>query len=106
MIAVVHHEGDEAVRQYTRELDTGGADPPSLLVSPEELDDAIRSLPLEVVAGLQVAIANVAQVSQASVGEDVATSYHRASASPCASCRCARRRCTCRAAALPTRARP
>ena len=72
MIAVVHHEGDEAVRQYTRELDTGGADPPSLLVEPAELDEAIRGLPLEVVAGLQVAIANVAQVAQASVEGDVA----------------------------------
>jgi histidinol dehydrogenase len=70
---LVHHEGDEAVLQYTREFDTGGADPPPLLVEQAELDEAIRGLPLDVVAGLQVAIANVAQVSQASVGEDVAT---------------------------------
>jgi histidinol dehydrogenase len=72
MIAVVRHEGDEAVRQYTRELDTAGADPPPLLVEPAELDEAIGGLPLELVAGLQVAIANVAQVAQASVGDDVA----------------------------------
>ena len=38
----------------------------------EELDEAIKLLPLELVAGLQVAIANVAQVAQAGVGEDVA----------------------------------
>ncbi len=71
MIAVVHHEGDEALRQYTRELDTGGADPPPLLVEPAELDEAIKGLSLDVVAGLQVAIANVAEVAQASMEQDV-----------------------------------
>ena len=70
IVVVVRHEGDEAVRQYTREFDTGGADPPPLLVDPAELDEAIKAIPLEVVAGLQVAIANVAQVAQASVGGD------------------------------------
>ena len=42
------------------------------MVAPEELDEAIKLLPLEVVAGLQVAIRNVAQVAQAGVSEDVA----------------------------------
>ena len=72
IVSAVHDEGDEAVRRYTREFDTGGADPPPLLVAPAELDEALKGLPLEVVAGLQVAIANVAEVAQASVGEDVA----------------------------------
>ena len=40
-----------------------------MLVAPEELDAAIKELPLELVAGLQVAIANVATVAQAGVDE-------------------------------------
>jgi histidinol dehydrogenase len=63
----VRAEGDEAVREYTRRFDTGGSEPRPLTVSPEELDAAIKSLPLELVAGLQVAIANVATVAQAGV---------------------------------------
>jgi histidinol dehydrogenase len=68
----VRAEGDEAISDYTRRFDTSGNDPRPLLVTPEELDDAIKLLPLELVAGLQVAIANVAQVAQAGVSEDVA----------------------------------
>ncbi len=62
--------GDEAVLRFTRTLDTRGAEPRPLIVAREELDEAIQRLPLEVVAGLQVAIANVAQVAQAGVGEE------------------------------------
>jgi histidinol dehydrogenase len=68
----VRAEGDEAVGDYTRQFDTRGNDPRPLLVAPEELDEAIKLLPLELVAGLQVAIANVAVVAQAGVSEDVA----------------------------------
>jgi histidinol dehydrogenase len=64
--------GDAAVLDYTRSLDTQGADPRPLLVEPEELDEAIRLLPLELVAGLQVTIANVAQVADAGVGHEAA----------------------------------
>jgi histidinol dehydrogenase len=71
IIAVVENEGDGAVLEYTREFDTGGADPRPLVVSAEELDEAIKLLPLDVVAGLQVAIANVAQIAHAGVGEDI-----------------------------------
>jgi histidinol dehydrogenase len=67
----VRTEGEDAVRDYTRRLDTAGNEPKPLLVTAEELDDAIRLLPLELVAGLQVAIANVALVAQAGVSEDV-----------------------------------
>jgi histidinol dehydrogenase len=66
----VRLEGEEAVRRYTRELDTAGAEPGPLGVSAEELDEAIKQLPLELVAGLQVAIANVALVAEAGVGHD------------------------------------
>jgi histidinol dehydrogenase len=64
--------GDGAVLEHTRLHDTGGSEPRPLLVSGEELDEAIKALPLELVAGLQVAIANVALVAQAGVSEDVA----------------------------------
>jgi histidinol dehydrogenase len=61
--------GDRAVREYTRRFDTAGNEPKSPIVAPEELDAAITELPLELVAGLQVAIANVAEVAQAGVDE-------------------------------------
>ena len=67
----VRTEGEDAVRDYTRRFDTAGNDPKPLLVTAEELDDAIRLLSLELVAGLQVAIANVALLAQAGVSEDV-----------------------------------
>jgi len=63
--------GDEAVLAYTRTHDTAGADPRPLIVAPEELDEALTQLPMDVVAGLQVAISNVAEVAQAGVGHDV-----------------------------------
>ncbi|HEY4428031.1 MAG TPA: histidinol dehydrogenase [Solirubrobacteraceae bacterium] len=65
----VRAEGDGAVLEYTRRFDTGGAEPRPIRVPPEELDETIKLLPLELVAGLQVAIANVAEVSQAGAGE-------------------------------------
>jgi histidinol dehydrogenase len=68
----VRADGDQAVRDYTRRLDTAGEEPRPLVVPAEELDEAIRQLPLDVVAGLQVAIANVANVAHAGVSEDVA----------------------------------
>ena len=74
IVAGVRTGGDGAVREYTQRFDTAGNDRSeigqrSLIVSPEELDAAIKSLPLELIAGLQVAIANVAVVAQAGVDE-------------------------------------
>jgi histidinol dehydrogenase len=71
ILARVRAEGDEAVLDYTRTFDTAGGEPSPLLVREDELDDAIRQLPLELVAGLQVAIKNVAFVAQAGVSEDI-----------------------------------
>jgi histidinol dehydrogenase len=71
IIEAVRTRGDEAVLEYTRRFDTPASQPRGLLVSAGELDDALKRLPLEVVAGLQVAIANVAQVAQAGTSEDV-----------------------------------
>jgi histidinol dehydrogenase len=74
IVAQVRAEGDTAVRELTRRFDTAGNDRSeigrqSLVVEPQELDAAIKVLPLELVAGLQVAIANVATVAQAGVDE-------------------------------------
>jgi histidinol dehydrogenase len=70
----VRSEGDAAVLEYTKRFDAGGADRSQLgerplVVAPEQLDEAIKQLALDVVAGLQVTIANVAQVADAAVGD-------------------------------------
>ncbi|HST56383.1 MAG TPA: histidinol dehydrogenase [Solirubrobacteraceae bacterium] len=70
IVSAVRERGDEALLEYTRRFDTDGAEPGPLVVTSEQLDRAIKQLPLDVVAGLQVAIANVAQVAQAGVGGD------------------------------------
>src|SRR5258707_12239328 len=62
--------GDQALAELTRRYDTGGADPRPLLVEPEALDEAIREMPLELVAGLQVGIANLPPVAEAAAGGD------------------------------------
>ena len=72
IIEAVRNEGDEALGRYTRRFDTAGAELPPVLVPAEELDRALLALPRELVAGLQVAIANVALVADAGVGADVA----------------------------------
>src|SRR6202011_1125903 len=71
IIEAVRTRGDEAVLEYTRRFDTSASQARPLLVAAQELDDALKRLPLEVVAGLQVAIANVAQVAHAGTSEDV-----------------------------------
>ena len=70
IIEAVRLQGDTAVAAFTRRFDTREAEPLPLLVAPEELDAAIRTLPLDVVAGLQVTIANVAEVAAAAVRDD------------------------------------
>src|SRR5438105_6654639 len=70
--ARVRAQGDAAVLDYTRRFDTAGAQPRPLVVAAEELDAALEALPRELVAGLQVTIANVARVADAAVGGDVA----------------------------------
>jgi histidinol dehydrogenase len=69
IVQAVRAGGDQAVREYTRRFDTAGNEPKPLIVAQAELDAAIKELPLELVAGLQVAIANVAEVAQAGVDE-------------------------------------
>jgi histidinol dehydrogenase len=69
IVREVYEQREEAVLRLTREHDTEGAEPRPLMVAAHELDDAIKALPLDVVAGLQVAITNVAEVAQAGVSE-------------------------------------
>ncbi len=70
IVAQVRERGDEALVEYARRFDTGGAEPLALRVAPDALDAAIQTLPLDVVAGLQVAIGNVAEVAQLGVADD------------------------------------
>jgi histidinol dehydrogenase len=71
IVADVKDRGDVALVEYTKKLDTGGKDPRPLLVPEEALDEALKKLDLDLVAGMQVAIANVAEVAQAAIGGDV-----------------------------------
>jgi histidinol dehydrogenase len=71
IVRQVRAEGDTALLELTRRFDTDGNDPKPLVVGPDELDAAIKELPLELVAGLQVAIANIATVAQAGVDADL-----------------------------------
>lgn len=71
IISEVRERGDRAVQEFTERFDLSGGQARPLLVSADELDDAIRQLKLDVVAGLQVTITNVAEVAQAGVGSDV-----------------------------------
>ena len=70
IIARVRASGDEAVRYYTRQFDTGGSTPSALQVPDAELATAESRLDDEVRAGLEHAIANVTRVAQASLMPD------------------------------------
>jgi histidinol dehydrogenase len=72
IIDAVRARGDEALIEYTKRLDARRAEDVALVVAQHELDSALTSLSRELVAGLQVAIANVALVAEAGVGDDTA----------------------------------
>ena len=67
IIARVRASGDDALRFYTRELDTGGSTPSALRVPDAELDTAADRLDDELRDGLRLAIANVMRVAEARV---------------------------------------
>jgi histidinol dehydrogenase len=68
IVADVRERGDEALDAYVERFDaTGGA---SLRVGAAELDAAAAGLRADVRAGLEVAMANVAAVAGASLGDD------------------------------------
>src|SRR5258707_11789112 len=67
IIAGVDARGDQAVLDYTRLLDTHGAEPPPLRVDSGELVRAADALDQAVGAGLEQAIENVREVATASL---------------------------------------
>ncbi len=70
IIARVRASGDDALRYYTREFDTRGATPASLVVPDAELDTAVERLDNDIRAGLQTAITNVGRVAEAQLSSD------------------------------------
>jgi histidinol dehydrogenase len=70
IVARVRAEGDDAVLALTREHDTRGAEPRPLRVDARELDAAAAALRADVRRGLDVAMANIAAVAGASLGDD------------------------------------
>jgi histidinol dehydrogenase len=70
IVAAVRSGGDAALAGYTRQLDTGGAPPPPLRISQGEAAAALRDLPADLRAGLEVAAENVATVARAALTED------------------------------------
>lgn len=70
IVVSVRQDGDAAVLRLTQQLDLQGGSALPLRVGAAELDEAIKAMSKEVVAGLQVAIANVSEVAQCGVGAD------------------------------------
>jgi histidinol dehydrogenase len=70
IIERVRADGDEAVLEYTRMLDTGEREPPPLRVAAAELTEATEALDPGVRRGLELAIANVSRVAEAQRPED------------------------------------
>lgn len=70
IIARVRASGDDALRYYTRQFDTGGSTPSALQVPEAELDTALERLPEDVRSGLTRAIENVTRVCEAALPED------------------------------------
>jgi histidinol dehydrogenase len=75
IIARVRASGDDALRFYTREYDTGGTTPAALRVPEAELDTAEVRLDEAVRAGLQLAIDNVTKVAEAGLACDQTVSF-------------------------------
>jgi histidinol dehydrogenase len=70
IVAQVRSGGDAALSRYTRELDTGGAEPPPVRVTARDATAALRDLPGDLRAGLEVAADNVGTVARAALSED------------------------------------
>ena len=75
IIARVRVSGDDALRYYTREFDTRGATPASLVVPEAELDTALERLDDDIRAGLELAITNVTRVAEAQLSVDRTVSF-------------------------------
>jgi histidinol dehydrogenase len=71
----VRATGDDALRYYTRQYDTGGAQPAALRVPEAELDTALEQLDPAVRSGLERAIENVRRVAEAALHSDRAVQF-------------------------------
>jgi histidinol dehydrogenase len=67
IIEAVRSGGDGAVLNYTRQLDTSGAEPRPLIVEDRDLDAAAEQLDPAVRSGLEQAIDNVRRVAEATL---------------------------------------
>jgi histidinol dehydrogenase len=70
IIARVRSQGDAAVREYTRRLDTRGAEPGAFELAGGDLDRAAEAIDEPVRRGLERAIENVRTVARAALGDD------------------------------------
>ncbi len=75
IIARVRASGDDALRYYTRQFDTGGSQPASLQVPEAELDTATERLDPAVRGGLERAAANVRRVAEAALRDNQAVQF-------------------------------
>ncbi|MDE3069465.1 MAG: histidinol dehydrogenase [Acidobacteriota bacterium] len=71
IVAAVRERGDRAVHELTERFDGHDTAETGLVVAPQALDEAMAGLAADVYAGLEAAIANVAQVAAAGAQEDV-----------------------------------
>ena len=75
IIARVRASGDDALRYYTREYDTGGTTPAALRVPEAELNTAETRLDEAVRDGLRVAIDNVTKVAEAGLASEQSVAF-------------------------------
>jgi histidinol dehydrogenase len=75
IITHVRATGDDALRYYTRQYDTGGAQPAALQVPEAELDTALERLDPAVRSGLERAIDNVRRVAEAALRSDLTVQF-------------------------------
>jgi len=75
IIARVRAGGDDALRYYIRQFDTGGFTPAALRVPEAELDTAGERLDEDVRAGLQRSIANLTRVAEAALTPDRSVTF-------------------------------
>jgi histidinol dehydrogenase len=75
IVAQVRAHGDEALLEYTRRLDTDGADPRPLRVADTELEAALGGLDQAVQRGLERTIENVSRVAESSPRSDATVSF-------------------------------
>ncbi|MBV9473891.1 MAG: histidinol dehydrogenase, partial [Solirubrobacterales bacterium] len=75
IIARVRAGGDDAVRFYTRQFDTGGTQPAAVEIPEPELETAAARLPTEIRDALQQEADHVRRVAEAALGSEQAVGF-------------------------------